>query len=97
MFAFAEPDRVHEVLNDAGWHDITVTSRHTPMLVGGGGSIDDSVDFLRTGSLGRTLLADADQATTTRALEAVRSALAPHLARDGVQLDAAVWLARAEA
>ena len=97
MFAFAEPDRPRHVLADAGWREITVTSQHTPMLVGGGGTVDDSVEFLRTGSLGRALLAGADAATTTRALDAVHGALAPHLSADGIQLDAAVWLVQAVA
>jgi SAM-dependent methyltransferase len=97
MFAFADPDHPRHVLEDAGWHAITVTSRHTPMLVGGGGSIDDAVEFLRAGSIGRTLLAGADDATTTRALESVRVALEPHLSSAGVQLEAAVWLVEAVA
>jgi SAM-dependent methyltransferase len=97
MFAFAEPDRVRQVLTDAGWRDITVTSQDTPMLVGGGGSIDDTVEFLRTGSLGCALLAGADAATTTRALDAVRDALVPYLSTDGARLDAAVWLVQAVA
>jgi SAM-dependent methyltransferase len=97
MFAFAEPDRARQVLGDAGWRDITVTSQHTPMLVGGSGTVDDAVEFLRTGSLGRALLTGADAATTAKALDAVRAALASHLGDDGVQLDAAVWLVQAAA
>jgi ribosomal protein L31E len=61
------------------------------MLVGGGGSLDDAVEFLCTGSMGRTVLAGADDETAARAVRAVRDALAEHLADDGVRLDTAVW------
>jgi hypothetical protein len=97
MFAFADPERIRSVLTDGGWHDINVTSRHAPLLVGGGGTVDDAVEFLRTGSIGRTILAGADEAATEQALRAVRDALAAHVTAEGVQLDAAVWLVQASA
>jgi SAM-dependent methyltransferase len=95
MFAFADPARLRNVLRDAGWNDITITPEHTAMLVGGGGTVDDALEFLRTGSMGRAALAGADPATTTRALDAVRRALEAHVTPAGVQLDAAVWIVRA--
>jgi SAM-dependent methyltransferase len=95
MFAFADPDRVRAVLAAAGWRDITITSEHRSILVGGGGGVDDAVAFLRTGSMGRTMLAGADAGTADRALAAVRTALVPHTDDDGVHLGAAVWLVQA--
>lgn len=95
MFAFADPDRVRPVLTAAGWRDIEITSEHVSILVGGGGSVEDTVEFLRTGSMGRMMLAGADAGTADRALAAVRSALVPHTDDDGVHLGAAVWLVQA--
>jgi SAM-dependent methyltransferase len=95
MFAFADPDRVRAVLAAAGWRDITITSEHRSILVGGGGGVDDAVAFLRTGSMGRMMLAGADAGTADRALAAVRTALVPHTDDDGVHLGAAVWLVQA--
>jgi SAM-dependent methyltransferase len=97
MFAFAEPDRARQVLGDAGWRDIAISPRHVSMLVGGGGTLDDAVEFLRTGSMGRTILAGAEPATATRALASVRDALAPFAGADGVRLGAAVWLVQGAA
>ena len=97
MFALADPERVRGILADAGWRDIEMTSAHTSILIGGGGTIDDAVEFVRTGSMARTMLADKDPGTQARALSAVRAALAPYLDADGVRLDAAVWLVRAQA
>jgi SAM-dependent methyltransferase len=97
MFAFAESERLRQVLAHVGWQDITITSRHTPMLVGGGCGLAETVDFLPSGSMGRTALANADDAIVARALDAVSKALEPHVTARGVQLEAAVWLVQAAA
>jgi SAM-dependent methyltransferase len=97
MFAFADPDRVRRVLSDAGWHGVDVMSEQPSILVGGGGTLDNAVDFLRTGSMGRNLLAGVDPDTEARAIASVRDALAPHVEVDGVRLEAAVWMVTATA
>jgi SAM-dependent methyltransferase len=97
MFALADRDRLHDILAAAGWRDIEIAPAHTPILIGGGGTLDDAVEFVRTGSMARTMLADKDPGTQARALSAVRAAIAPYLDADGVRLDAAVWLVRAQA
>lgn len=97
MFALADPDRVRAILTDAGWSGIEVIPASTPILVGGGGTVDDAVEFLRTGSIGRTMLAGADPITAANAIESVRAALIPHAGPDGVLLNASVWLVSARA
>jgi SAM-dependent methyltransferase len=97
MFAFADPDRVRSVLAAAGWGDIEITSENVSILVGGGGSVEDTVEFLRTGSMGRMMLAGADAGTVERAVASVHAALAPHADAEGVHLGAAVWLVQAVA
>jgi len=64
MFALADPDRTRRILTDAGWSKVDNAPARTSILVGGGGTVDDTVEFLRGGSLGRTLLA-ADRAHGT--------------------------------
>jgi SAM-dependent methyltransferase len=97
MFAFADPERLRPILAAAGWRDAEITSEHASILVGGGGSVDDAVEFLRTATQGRTMLAGADAATAERVLASVRAALTPFADADGVHLDAAVWLVQAVA
>jgi hypothetical protein len=97
MFALADADRIRQLLAGAGWHDITVTSRHTPLLLGGGGSIDETLDFLRTGSMGRMMLDGVGPETEARAVESVRRVLETRADGEGVRLDAAVWLVQASA
>ena len=95
MFAFADPDRLRPILAAAGWRDIEISSEHASILVGGGASVDDAVEFLRTATMGRTMLAGADAATADRAIASLRAALTPYADADGVHLDAAVWLVQA--
>jgi hypothetical protein len=97
MFAFADPDRLRPILAAAGWRDIEITSEHASILVGGGGSADDAVEFLRTATMGRMMLAGADTATADRALASLRAALTQYADAEGVHLDAAVWLVQAVA
>jgi SAM-dependent methyltransferase len=97
MFGLAQPERVRALLRSAGWQDIEVTAAHPPMLLGGGGSLDDTVEFLRTGSIGRTLLQEADEATEAKAVEAVRDALRPFVDSDGVRMNTAAWIVHAKA
>lgn len=97
MFALADPDRTRGILSTAGWTEIGITPARTPILVGGAPTIDDAVEFLRTGSTGRAMLANADPGTERRALASVRAALQPHADKEGVHLNAAVWLVTAVA
>jgi len=97
MFAFADPDRLRHVLAASGWRDIQTTAEHAQILVGGSGSVDDAVRFIRAGSIGRTMLDGADAGTVDRAVASLRAALAPYADADGVRLGAGVWLVEAVA
>jgi SAM-dependent methyltransferase len=95
MYAFADPDRAGGILTAAGWRDIEITSERVSILYAGGGSVEDAVAFMRTGSTGRMMLAGAEAGTVDHALASVRTALAPYADAEGVHLGAAVWLVRA--
>jgi SAM-dependent methyltransferase len=96
MFALADSGRLRQILAAAGWRDIQATAKHAPLLVGGGGTIDDTIEFIRSGSMGRTMLAGVDANTVDRAVASLRAALAPHADAVGVRLGAAVWLVQAK-
>jgi SAM-dependent methyltransferase len=95
MFSLSDPDRVRDVLIGAGWSNVRVTSRRTPMLLAGGGSIDETLAFLRSGSLGRTMLDGVDADTEARAVRSIRQLLESRADPDGVRFDSAVWLVQA--
>lgn len=97
MFAFCDPDRPREILAAAGWRDVEIAAEHASILVGGGGSVEDAVEFIRTGSMGRMMLTGADADTFDGAIASVRAALAPYADADGVRMSAGVWLVQAVA
>lgn len=96
-FAFGDADRVRTVLTDAGWTDVGIEPFRTSMLVGGQGSVEDTIMFLRSTGMGRILFSEAESSTVTAALDAVREALASHHDGDGVRLDTATWIVTARA
>jgi ubiquinone/menaquinone biosynthesis C-methylase UbiE len=94
-FEFADTGRVTEVLEAAGFADVTVRGIERPLLFGGGGTIEDAVEFFRDGSFGTTLLAAAGPEETAGALAAVTGALSAHRTPRGVELRAAAWMVAA--
>jgi len=90
-FAFGDPDRVRSVLIDAGFRDVDLAPFTTTLLLGGRGTTDDAVTFLRNAGAGRRMLAGATDEARDRALAALHDALAPHHDGEGVRLGAATW------
>jgi SAM-dependent methyltransferase len=91
-FSLSSADALTTLLGDTGWDDVTVDGWTFPVPVGGARSLDDAVEFVRGGSLGRSMLAGVSAADERRALGCVRDALAPYVTADGVMLPAAAWL-----
>lgn len=54
-FEFADTGRVTEILQAAGFTDVTIRGIERPLLFGGGGTIEDAVEFFRDSSFGTTL------------------------------------------
>jgi SAM-dependent methyltransferase len=94
-FSLGGADRIREVLAGAGYSEITIEPFETPMLIGGGCSCEEAVDFLRETGMGRALFAEAAPDAVERAVDAIITALQPHVTPDGVQLDAATWMVSA--
>ena len=92
-FAFADPARVRDILERAGFGEIEIVARDE--LVGSG-DLDTMLTVCsRVGALGRILREHPGLMTTT--LPAVRAALAAHDGPDGVRLNAATWIVTARA
>lgn len=91
-FAFAERDRVHEILSGAGFRNITIEPQD--MLIGGA-SLDVTVDTTLSMGPVAAALREADPAAREPVAYAVRQAFAPYEGSEGVRLGAAVWIVRA--
>lgn len=92
-FSLADPERIRSLLDRAGFVEIAVAPVVEPFVLGS--DVADAMLFLEGLGLVRKLLAEADSATRTRALDAIRDALAAHRTEQGVQLGSAAWLVTA--
>ena len=95
-FAFADPNHVRSVLTDAGFTDVALDDVKDKLVIGGGGGIDEAVDFIAHSGVARRTMGDAAPEARTAALTAVRAALAPYASPDGVRLGASAWLVTAK-
>ena len=95
MFSLAEPDHIHKLLQAAGFADIDVTAFEVPMLVAGGGTVDETLEFLLATGIGHAMLAQAEPGAATLAVDATRQALARHHDGEGVRLGTATWVVTA--
>jgi len=92
-FAFANPDRVRDILERAGFGEIEITAHDEKV---GSGDLDTMLSVCsRVGALGKILRENPELLTAT--LPAVRSALAAYDGPDGVKLKAATWVVTARA
>ncbi len=98
MFALSDPDEVTTLLSASGFKDVECDSYATSIVVGGGGGLDDAVDFLFGAGLPRGLLALVNPSEREDVLRTVRAELAGHYEDGvGVRLGAAVWMVTAAA
>ena len=93
MFGLADPDRVRAVLEAAGFRGVVLEDLAVPFRFGG--DLDAAVAMARENGVTRPLLADLDADAVARAVDALRTALAAHETRDGVELDSRAWIVTA--
>lgn len=94
-FALADPDRVRNILDEAGFSAVDIEPRDAMMRVGGPGERDAATDFIvRIGPVARAL-ATATEAQRASAKQAVHAALADYDGPQGILMPARVWFVSA--
>ena len=97
MFALRDGDEIVALLGEAGFTGVRVEAVTPTLLIGGGGTLEESVDFLLGMGIARGLLGMVGPDGRDEAVEAVRAALRERYEPGvGVRLDAAGWLVTAE-
>ena len=92
-FAFAEQDRLHGILEKAGYRDIEIEAFDSTMNMGE--TLEDAAgEMLNIGPLSRAS-AEIDELTRAKIADVVAAALAPYQTPSGVAPPAAVWLVSA--
>lgn len=96
-FAFADSTRVEGILAGAGFRGVEVKPLDVSISIGGGVSLDETVEFLlEMGPLGRVLGSQADD-VKAKVSAAVRSVIEGHAGKDGVTMAGAIWVVTARA
>ena len=94
-FAFGDRARVSRILEGAGFHDVAVEPFTPKLTVGGGGDVDEAVQFVLQLGPTAAVLRDASPDQVTRVGVAVREALQPFVTPDGVVMPSASWIVTA--
>jgi ubiquinone/menaquinone biosynthesis C-methylase UbiE len=98
MFALSEPDEVATLLGAAGFDQVECDSYTPTIVIGGGGGLDDSIDFLLDDPMPRGLLGLVDPSARDDVLRTVHAELVDRYeAGVGVRVGAAVWVVTARA
>jgi len=93
--AFADPERVRRILQEAGYADIALERRDVMMSLGGATSLEAAADFtMQLGHVSRAL-GGADDSTRAAARAAILEALREHQTPQGVFLGAGLWFVSA--
>lgn len=87
-FSLSDPDRVDQLLRDAGFVDIEMAGLTAPMYYGG--DVDDAFDFIAAHNA--PALAELDNQSRASAMQAPRSSITEHLTSRGVYYGSAHWL-----
>ena len=92
MFSFAREERLHGILTEAGFHEVTLKATDVPIH---GKDTTQSMAFITQAGPLPALLENASDEQRTRATEAVRDALAASIGADGRALHVGLWLVSA--
>jgi SAM-dependent methyltransferase len=96
-FFLSEPARVHEILEAAGWKDVSLEPVEMPLHLGGAATLDEVVEYsLQIGPAARAM-GDAPEALKPALEAALREALAPFAGARGVFMDGAAFVVGARA
>lgn len=96
MFSLKDPDETAALLGAAGFTQVEVEPILPSILLGGGGTLDESIDFLLGTGIVRGLLGLAEPDARAAAIEVVRASLADRYEPGvGVRLGAGGWLVTA--
>ena len=98
MFALSKADEITELLGAAGFDRVECDSYTPTLVVGGGGSLDDSIDFLLDNPMPRGLLGLVDASDRDDVFQTVHAELVDRYDEGvGIRLGAAAWVVTARA
>ena len=95
-FAFADRERVEGILRDSGFVDIELESLEHDLLVGGGHSLDKTVEFLAQLGPAGAALREASPDLRRTVMQEIHDAIKSYQVEDGVRMPSATWIVTAK-
>jgi SAM-dependent methyltransferase len=92
-FSLADPTTVEEVLDAAGFAEVTFTDVHEPVYYGA--NVAAALGWVRGFTCTDSVLKRLDPVAAERALERLRETLAAHTSGDGIWFDSRAWIVTA--
>jgi SAM-dependent methyltransferase len=92
-FSLGDPSTATEILEGAGFADVTLTDVSEPVYYGP--DVDAALNWVRGFACTGEVLKRLDPAAAERALGRLRAALATHLSDDGVWFNSRAWIVTA--
>jgi hypothetical protein len=92
-FALADAQRTRDLLESAGWSEVTIKEHTDKMRIGR--DPEDVVAFMFSDEMGRRLVEGKDPEAVQAGTEATLEALRPYATPKGVLLGGAYWLVTA--
>jgi ubiquinone/menaquinone biosynthesis C-methylase UbiE len=92
-FSLADPTTTTEILETAGFDDVTYTDVHEPVYYGP--DVAAALEWVRHFSCVNVMLQGSDAASRARARKRLRRTLAAHASEDGVWFDSRAWIVAA--
>lgn len=94
-FALGDRERLRRILDGAGFRDVAIEPFTPPVVLGGGGTLDESVEFALDLGPTSAALRDGGPEARPRITAALHEALAPFATPGGVTMPAAAWIVTA--
>jgi SAM-dependent methyltransferase len=94
-FALADKDRLHDILQRAGFENISINPFDFPVCLASEGGVDAAVRFVMQIGPTSAALVEADKAAKIIAAERLKNILAPYEKNGRVALGGAVWMVEA--
>jgi SAM-dependent methyltransferase len=94
-FSFGDENRVRSILDGAGFHDVALEPFEPEIVIGGGGTIDEAVDFALDLGPTAAALREAGPEAQPKVTAALREAMGSFLTPRGVVLGSSAWIVTA--
>ena len=96
-FAFADGERARQILDSAGYSDVTLEALYEPLYLSGPGTAAEAAAHAtQMGPVAR-MLGESDKATVKRVEAALLETLTPYYDGAGIRMASACWIVSAQA